>query len=176
MEFKDVIKGRRSIRKYKEDSVPKEIIMDILNDARLAPSWKNMQCWSFVVVDDVDTKAIIAKTLPEGNPGINAVIQAPVCIVICANPEESGIEDGKDYYLADSGIAFEHIMLSAYDKGLGTCWIGWMNEDKVKAVLDIPQNIKIVGITPLGYPDQDPKPRPRKNLNEIIYHNKWEEK
>lgn len=173
MEFSKVIEGRRSIRRYKDTPVSKEIVTEILNDARRAPSWKNMQCWRFIVVDDQTVKERIAEAFPEENPGRKAILSAPVCIVVCADPKESGIEDGKEYYLVDTAIAFEHIMLSAYDKGLGTCWMGWMDESKMARALDIPGNIKIIGITPLGYPDKEPRPIPRKELGEITYYNSW---
>jgi nitroreductase len=96
-----------------------------------------------------------------------------VVIVVCANPTESDVENGIEYFVADTAIAFEHLCLAAHALGLGTCWMGWYDEALIKSALAIPAGIRIVGITPLGYPDQEPKPRPRKELGEIAYFNVW---
>ena len=85
------------------------------------------------------------------------------------------MENGIEYYIADTAIAFEHLCLAAQALGLGTCWMGWYDEVYLKQVLSLPDHIKIVGITPLGYPDQSPKQRPRKQLNEIVFFNEWRE-
>lgn len=84
------------------------------------------------------------------------------------------MENDIEYYIADTAIAFEHLCLAAHALGLGTCWMGWFNEEKIRAALGIPASIKVVGITPLGYPDQQPKQRPRKTLSEIVSYNRWE--
>jgi len=83
------------------------------------------------------------------------------------------VENGIQYFIADVAIAFEHLCLAAHALGLGTCWMGWYDEELVKRSLGIPDDIRIVGITPLGYPDQEPKQRPRKQLQEIAYFNQW---
>ena len=75
--------------------------------------------------------------------------------------------------MADASIAFEHICLAAHALGLGTCWMGLFDEAEMKAKLKIPDNMRVVGITPLGYPDQEPKPRPRKELSEIAFFDEW---
>ncbi|AVX20617.1 MULTISPECIES: nitroreductase family protein [Carboxydocella] len=173
MDLFQAIRERRSIRKYEERPVEKEKIDLILEMARLAPSWKNMQCWRFLVIDKAENKQLMLSAFPDDNPGKKALAQAPVVIVVCANPRESGIEEGKEYYLADAAIAFEHICLSATALGLGTCWMGWFDEKTLKQSLNIPDEYKIVGVTPLGYPAQAPNPRPRKSLQEIAYYNEW---
>jgi len=96
-----------------------------------------------------------------------------VVIVVCAEPAQSGVENGIDYYVADTAIAFEHLCLAAHALGLGSCWMGLYDEAAVHTALGIPDGVRVVGITPLGYPDQDPKPRPRKELAEIAYFNEW---
>jgi nitroreductase len=83
------------------------------------------------------------------------------------------VKQGKDYYMADAAIAFEHLCLAARAMGLGTCWIGGFDEETVKGITDIPEGVRVVGITPLGYPDQEPNPRPRKSLAEIAFLEKW---
>ena len=174
MDIFQVFRDRRSIRKYKDTPVETDKIEQILDAARLAPSWKNLQCWRFLVVNNREQKSALLEAFPEENPGTRAIAAAPVVIVICADPTESGIKNGIEYYVADTAIAFEHLCLSAHALGLGTCWMGWYNESVVKKVLSIPDAIRVVGVTPLGYPDQEPKARPRKVLSEITFYNRWE--
>jgi nitroreductase len=175
MDLSQVIRDRRSIRKFKDLPVEWEKIEQVLNAARLAPSWKNQQCWRFLVLTDPVKRASLLAAFPEENPGKKAIALAPCVIVVCADPAESGVENGIEYFIADTAIAFEHLCLAACELGLGTCWMGMFDEGAVKAVLGIPAGIRIVGITPLGYPDQEPRPRPRKELAEIAYLESWGE-
>ena len=175
MDIFQTMRDRRSIRKYKDTPVEMETIQQILDAARLAPSWKNMQCWRFLVLTDPEQRAKTVDAFPDDNPGKKAIAEAPVVIVVCADPRESGVENGIEYYIADTAIAFEHLCLAAHALGLGTCWMGWYNEEKIKQALGIPVAIRIIGLTPLGYPDQEPKPRPRKTLEEIALFNEWQQ-
>ena len=168
-----VFTDRRSIRRYKDRPVEADKIERVLDAARLAPSWKNLQCWRFLVLDDQSLRTAILEAFPEGNPGRKAIAAAPVAIVVCADPAESEVANGIEYYVADSAIAFEHLCLAAHALGLGTCWIGWFDETVIRKALGIPDLIRIVGVTPLGYPDQEPKARPRKTLAEIAFYNHW---
>ncbi len=173
MEFQEVIAGRRSIRKYKPDPVEKEKLRAILEAGRLAPSWKNLQCWQFIVVETPEGKEKVIEAFAEDNPGKKALASAPVLIVICGDPKASGDQDDKDYYLVDLGIAFEHVILAAHNLGLGTCFMGLFKEAILKENLNVPDGWRVVGVTPVGYPDQDPKPRPRKELGEIVFSESW---
>lgn len=173
MDLFQTIAGRRSIRKYRERPVEAEKLRLVLDAARLAPSWKNWQCWRFLVIADAAKKARIVEAFPEDNPGRNALLQAPLVIVVCAAPAESGVENGIDYFIADTAIAFEHLCLAAQALGLGTCWMGWYDEEKLKGATGVPADFRVVGVTPLGYPDQEPKARPRKELYEIAYLEEW---
>ncbi|MEI6213122.1 MAG: nitroreductase family protein [Desulfuromonadales bacterium] len=173
MDIFQVFRDRRSIRKYKDIPVERETIVQVLDAARLAPSWKNMQCWRFLVLTDAVKREALFSVFADDNPGKKAFMQAPAAIVICGNPAESDQSHGIDYYVADVAIAFEHICLAAHALGLGTCWMGQFEEAELKTKLNIPADMRIIGITPLGYPDQEPRPRPRKELNEIAYFNEW---
>jgi nitroreductase len=173
MDIFQVISDRRSIRKYKDAPVEREKIEQVLDAARLAPSWKNMQCWRFLVLTDPARRESLLDAFPDDNPGKRAIATAPCVIVVCADPAESGIENGIEYYVGDTAIAFEHLCLAAHGLGLGTCWMGWYEEGKIKEALEIPEQIRVVGMTPLGYPDQQPKPRPRKELSEIAFFENW---
>ena len=169
MEFMEVVSKRRSIRKYKSDPVPQEDIDYVLEAARLAPSWANSQCWKFVVVTDPQVKQELAKA------GNGWIAEAPAIITACADPSKPGTKGDQEYYMLDVGIAMEHLVLAAADRGLGTCWIGAFKEDVAKEALGVPDNIRVVASTPLGYPDESPAPRPRKPLEEMKCSNKYKE-
>ena len=173
MDLFDAIRDRRSIRKYQDRAVEAEKLTAVLEAARLAPSWKNLQCWRFLVLRAAAKKAALLDCFHQENPGRKALAQAPVVIVVCADPQQSAVEEGKEYYLADAAIAFEHICLAAQALGLGTCWIGWFDEARLKQALGVPAGLRVLGVTPLGYPDQAPNPRPRKALSEIAFFDDW---
>ena len=167
MEFMEVVRQRRSVRKYRPDPVPQAKIDAVLEAARLAPSWANGQCWTFIVVSDPKVKHELARA---GNDWIE---DAPVVIVACADPKQSGVKGDQSYYLLDIGIAMEHLALAATEQGLGTCWIGWFDEKKARKALAVPDAIRVVASIPLGYPDESPEPRPRKSLGEIVRKDQW---
>jgi len=194
VEFMDIVLKRRSIRKYKPDPVPEEKLKYVLEAARQAPSWANQQCWKYIIVTDEAIKRKIGVSappptvfplswdkslLPEPKPPMRPrdwAAQAPIIIVGCADPAKSGKKEGKDYYLVDMGISMEHLILAAAEQGLGTCWIGGgFNEAIVKEALGIPEHIRVVALTPLGYPDESPEPRPRRRLEDIVCYNSWKE-
>jgi nitroreductase len=161
LELMDAIRSRRSIRKYKPDPVSDDVLRNVLEAARLAPSWANRQCWRFVVVKDKEKRKKITMR--------DWAAEAPVVIVGCADPTASGTKFNQQYYMLDMGIAMEHLMLAATELGLGTCWIGGQfDEPTVKRVLNIPEGLRVVALTPLGYPDEKPEAKPRKSLSEIV--------
>ncbi|MDO8690581.1 MAG: nitroreductase family protein [Dehalococcoidia bacterium] len=165
----DVIRTRRSIRKMTEQSIPEETLQAVLEAGRLAPSWKNGQCWRFIVVKDPERRALIARESSRGE----LMMVAPVVIVGCALPEQSGFLNGQDYYLVDMGIALEHMILEATAQGLATCWIGIFNESIIKESLGIPDHVRVVNMVIMGYPDEERNPRPRLGLEEIAFVDGW---
>jgi len=187
MELFEAIRTRRSVRKYLDKPVEDEKLQAVLEAVRLAPSWANMQCWRMVVVTDREAKEKISDLsyvesffAPKGykaNPSKKALAEAPVVIVLCADPSQSGSLWGQSYYLVDTGIASENLMLAARAQGLGTVFVGVYDEVKVKGILGIPQNIRVVGLFPLGYPTEEGKAgAPRKPLEEICFAGRWGEK
>lgn len=172
MEFKELMRVRKSIRRFKADAVPQEKLDRIMEAARVAPSWANKQCWRFVLVDDAFTRRQLSQTLGK-NPSVRAVENAPYVLVVCGIPAESGNHDGKSYFLSDCGIAMAHIMLAAADEGLGSCFVGGVDEKAVKDILHIPSEVSVVCVTPLGYPDEEPQARSRKSLGELLHKNVW---
>ena len=160
MEFMEVVRRRRSIRKYRDTSVSQGSILEVLEAARLAPSAGHRQPWHFIVVRDMETIGTLVG-------GQRWAAEAPVIIVGVADPEGS-----PDWCYNDLAIAFEHIVLAAADLGLGTCWMGEKYRDaEIKALLGIPEHLRVIAITPLGVPDERPVPKVRKGLEEIV---SWE--
>ncbi len=168
----DAIRKRRSVRKYQETPLSDEQIKEVLDVARYAPSWANQQGWEILIVKDKEQREKVARIL-EGNPAQRAVTQAPVLLVICADPGKSGKQLDKEYYMADASLLLDHIMLEAADMGLGTVYIGLFDEDKVREILGVPQPYRIVGMTPLGIPEKMPKERPRRELDEMLHWETW---
>lgn len=173
MDILTLLQNRRSIRRFRGDEITEETLNLLLDAARVAPSWKNMQCWRFIVVRDPEKKMALSESLHEGNPAVEAIKQAPVVIVQCADPMASGQIDGKEYYLLDAGIAMQQLMLAAHDLGLGTCWVAWFDEEKARAVCRVPSDYKVVAMTPLGVADREPAARPRRKLEEIVFKEEW---
>jgi nitroreductase len=184
MELFEAIRTRRSVRKYLDTPIEEEKLQAVLEAVRQSPSWANTQCWRMVVVRDEETKAKISELsyvesfmAPKGykaNPSKKALAEAPVVIVLCANPVNSGMLWGQNYYLVDTGIASQSLMLAARGLGLGTVFVGVYDEEKIKVLLSIPSSVRIVGLFPLGYPTEGKKDGPaRKPLAEICFNGKW---
>jgi len=170
MDIFEAIKKRRSIRKYKDKQVEEEKILKILESARLAPSAKNLQEWRFIVVRDKEKR----KKLSEAARNQKFVEEAPVVIVCCAETDEYRMTCGQLSYPIDVAIAVEHMVLTAVEEGLGTCWIGAFYEDRVKEILNIPEEIKVVELLTLGYPDEEPPSRSRLSLEDIVKWENWD--
>ena len=180
MEFYNVITKRKSTRSFQSRNVEEEKIAFLLECARQAPSWANKQCWRFIVVTDPDTIRALARTSL-----INRWLKHAPCITVaCGDPNESGVNSNIAYFTVDISIAFEHLILAATDVGLGSCWIGRFDEQKVKEILFIPPRIRVVGMTPIGYPMDQVTLREktvkkvirstsRKQLKEIVHYEKW---
>jgi nitroreductase len=165
----EAIETRRSIRKYQTRDVEDEKIDKILESARIAPSAANRQEWKFLVVKDQGTR----DKMVEACNGQTFVAQAPVLIVACSTESERVMPCGQLAYTVDLSIALSFMILEATELELGTCWLGAFNEEMVKSVLNIPEEIRVVGITPVGYPDENPGPRPRKTIEEIVVKETW---
>ena len=182
MDLLKVIQERRSVRKYKDTPVPDEIIREILETARRSPSWANTQVWRFIVVKDQKIKEQLRDALSPTNPARQAFVDAPVIICVAAQRGRSGFSRGEaatdkgDWFMFDCGIAMEHIVLAAWNFGLGTVHVGSFDAKKTDEILHIPEGHNIVEMTPLGYFD-DPttKQTPRKPLSEIVFLNTFGE-
>ena len=179
MELMDAIKGRRSIRKYKPDMPSQEDIAYILEAAQAAPSWANTQCWEFVLVKDEQTRIKLSETLPETNPARKAMIQAPVIIVACAKREKAGFFKGKpvtdkgDWMMFDVALALQNLTLAAHEKGLGTVHTGFLDALKVEKIVNVPADVAVIELLPLGYAEKEGKPTPRKPVEEFVFYESY---
>lgn len=184
METLEAIKTRRSIRKFSDQPVEPEKLQAVLEAVQQAPSWSNKQCWSLVVVQDQQLRASISELSfvesffatygYKSNPAQKGLAQAPIVLVACADPQQSGDLRGEQYFMADLGIASQNLMLAAHDLGLGTVFVGVFDEEQLKGLLGIPPQIRIVGLFPLGYPATEAKGGPpRKPLAEFVHYGTW---
>jgi len=168
----EAIKSRRSVRSYLDRDVEEDRLRRVLNAGRLAPSAKNMQDWRFVVVKDKDSR----KRLSEAAKNQEFVAQAPVVIAACGTSNYI-MTCGQHTYNIDVTIALDHMTLAAVEEGLGTCWIGAFYEDKVRSILGIPDDIRVVAMLTLGYPAPvtvtPARGTQRKSLEEIVAREKW---
>ena len=198
MEVFEAIEKRRSIRKYKDEPIPEDVMNRLLEAARLAPSSSNTQSWKFKVITDLETR----KKLKELALGQKFVEEAPAVIACCVDFNAFG-ERGKEVLklvmsgavrptmsqimqtvrrgkgsgtdtervvvngIVNVSIATEHIALAATELGLGTCWVRAFDAVGVEKLLALPDGVSIVCLMPVGYPAQDPPPRPRVSLEEI---------
>lgn len=169
MDVNKAIRARRSIRAYDARDVEEDKLNRVLDAGRLSPSASNRQERRFIVVKDAGKR----QQLSEAARNQKFIAQAPVVIAACSVETEYVMLCGQHAYPIDTAIAVDHMTLAAVEEGLGTCWIGAFHEKKVREILNIPDNIRVVALLPLGYPSAIPDPTPRKNLDEIVMFDKW---
>lgn len=201
MELMDVIRTRRSVRRYKSDPVAKEILWELVQAATLAPNGSNSQQWDFVFVTDpekLDRVAEIigmshrqyfgsARTDSSAGERLDKIVtmytnlrKAPVFVIFCINKRNVLLQPDYQKYIdlwAQHSIAaaIENFFLAAWNHGLGTVWMGtpsWRSEE-IKKLLQIPDEVEIVAASPIGYPDETPKIRPRLPLEDVTHFDKW---
>lgn len=175
MDFYEVIEKRKSIKSFTNNEIDKEKLSRILKAAMMAPSWKNHTSYRIIIVSDEGEKSKIADTIMNDSDfAANSIKQAPMVVVVAADPDESGEVAEKDYYLVDSAIALEHLVLAAAAEGYGTCWIAAFNECKIKDILSVPDKLRIVALTPLGEVKEDKDHFPPKDMSKYVFVNKWD--
>jgi len=170
MNVLEAIKGRRSIRAFKNQGVPAEIVEELIDAARWAPSAGNIQPWEFIIV----RKPRIKRRLVETALGQMFIEEASVVIVVCADEERSsqgyGVRGKTLYCIQDTAAAMQNIHLTAYSLGLGTCWVGAFREEETRKILKIPRGMRPVAIIPVGYPAEAPTARMRKSTSQIVHY------
>ena len=172
-EFLNLIKSRRSIRSFSETPVEWDKIVNILNAGRWAPSAGNLQDWKFIVVNENEKKEEIATACLEQE----WIGTADTIIVVCNQPEKNKsfyYEKGeKIYSIQDGATAVENMLLMAQKEKLGACWVGAYDDEELKRVLDIPAEVQISAVIPIGYPGEKVPTPPRKTLEKIAYFNTY---
>jgi nitroreductase len=167
----DVIRERGSVRRYEDRSIPTEAMEQVLEAARLGQSAANRQPWEFVVVVGKDTKKKIASASE------SFVAEATAVIVCIAHPENCGHVGSLDSFLVDVAIAVENMALVSWELGLGSCWIGAYDEEEIRQILNIPENLRVASLLTLGYPAEKPEPQAirnrRKSLSQIVHYEKY---
>ena len=171
MEFKDIIRKRRSVRKFTDEPISNEKLHRVLEAARLAPSASNRQAWKFVVVKDANKR----KALAQAANNQAFVGEAPIIIVAVALMPERIMSCDVPSYAVDLAIAIEHIVLAAVDEELGTCWIGAFSQENARRILGIPDKYKVVTVMPIGYPAVETAARSRKPVEEVVCYDKFTE-
>jgi len=165
MSLLDLILSRRSIRKYENKDIPEEVLQQILETGRQAPSAANRQPIRFIIVNDHD----ILKNFCD-NLITRFVKYAPVAIVGCADIKS--LLTGK-WAVVDATIAMENMVIAAWTFGIGSCWIGACNEEKVKEMLKIPDKWKVVALLTFGYPAEKPEQRKKKPFEKMFSFNSF---
>lgn len=182
METRDCIKSRRSVRRFTGQPVTNEMISELLEAVRWAPSWANTQCWEVILVKESQTKEELVQLLSANNPGAKGVLAAPVVMVLCGQKGISGVKKGVmqtdkgDWFMFDLGIACQNLCLAAHDMGLGTVHIGSFDHQAVDRLLELPEDICSVEIIPVGFPAKEVKAPPRKDLGSFVHTEKYGQK
>jgi nitroreductase len=165
----EAIRSRRTVRKFKRESVPKEKIIEILEAGRWAQSFNNSQPWKFVVIQEQETKRRLSD---EAGRSVyhRGIVEAPATIVICVDPTEE-----PTHWIEAGSIVHQNMALAAHSLGLGSSWVGILNtksENPIKAVLGIPKKIRVISLMPVGFADENPR-RDRNPLQEMVYYENY---
>ncbi|MRR11387.1 nitroreductase [bacterium] len=171
MDFRDLAAARYSVRAYRPDPVPDDLLREILEAARLAPSACNRQPFRIVVVRTAGREADLLRVYPK--PWF---VEAPLVLAVCAVPGEAWVRARHDGWSAaetDATIATDHLLLAAADRGLGPCWVAAFDPAAAREVLGLPDGIVPVAFTPLGWPRDTAGPKERRPLDELVRYERW---
>lgn len=175
MEAIEMIKGRRSIRKYKTTMVEHSVLEEVVATAAYAPTWKNTQTARYIAVESADKKEQIAKECV-GQHNADIINSAPMLIVVTGIQKRAGYERDGSFTTSkedrwqnfDSGVSTQTLCLAAYEKGLGTVIMGIFDEDKVKQIVTIPEGQEVMALVAIGYPDEEPQAPKRKTVEDLL--------
>jgi len=158
MDVGTAIRTRRSVRRYKRKDIPDDVLKEVLEAARLAPSAANRQAWEMIVVKDPQVRTDLVPLCKNQK----FVAECSVLLVAIEDPAQK-------WSRVDATIMLDHVTLAAHERGLGTCWIGAFDKAQVGALLGVPPGREVMACMTIGYPDEDPEARPRKPAEELIY-------
>lgn len=162
-----LLRSRRSIRRYRPDPVPDEMLEQVLEAGRWAPSASNRQPWVFVVVRDPEVRRLVAQNAAYYFIRWAHVSDAPVIIALCGDARNRIY---RQFLHEDIGLAGAQMMLQAAALGLGTCWVGGLDRKAIARILKLPEGFEVVGLLTLGFPAEDPPPPGRKPLEQIVHY------
>lgn len=165
VDFIELIKSRRSVRRFRPDPVPDELVRKLLEAGHWAPSANNSQPWRFILLKSAEARRKVAEVASWGS----FLAEAPLGIAVVVDPRASShpVEDG--------AAATQNILLAAHALGLGACWIGsygsaW--EGEAKRVLGVPEGLRLLSVIAVGYPAESPRSSRRK-LESVVYVDKY---
>ncbi len=179
MAINDVIKARRTIRKFNEYIVSDEDIEIIIDAARWAPSWANTQCWEFIAVRDKEKIRKITDLYSENNPAKAGSYEASIIIVGCVQEKKSGYKNNEPrttiagWEMFDLGMAFQNMSLQIHDMGLGSVIVGSINHSEIEKILEVPRGYRVVAAMPVGKPNEEKNPPRRREIDELIHYEKF---
>jgi len=178
-DFFELLKTRRSIRKYENREIPETDLQKIFEAVQWTPSWANTQCWEIIAVKDNHVKENLRATLAPKNPAAQAIQDAPVVIALCAARNKSGYYKGEastvfgDWLMFDLGLATQSLCLAAWDLGLGTVVVGLFDHKAARDILSVPGDHELVVLIPLGYPAHSSAAPKRRGINEFVHWDRF---
>ena len=170
MKFSELVTKRYSVRAYKPDPVEEEKLEQVLEAVRMAPTAANRQPFQIILIHTAGREAELSRIY-----GRDWFTQAPLVICACGIPSQGWTRsgDGKSYTDVDVAIVVDHLTLAAADVGLGTCWIAAFDPVAAREVLGLPDDVEPIAFTPLGYAADQPGPKKRKPLSELVRYEGW---
>jgi nitroreductase len=170
MEFSELISERYSVRAYRPVPVEDEKLQKVLEAARLAPTAANRQPVHLIVVHTEGREEELKRVYKT-----DWFVEAPLVICVCTTPSRAWVRrsDSKIYADVDAAIVMDHLVLAATDLGLGTCWIAAFDPDAAREVLELPEGVEPIVFTPLGYPADQPGPKQRRPISELVRYERW---
>ena len=180
MHIRDPVRGRRSIRRYEARPVPRELVDQLLEAVRWAPSGGNTQPWEVVEIRDPAVKGALQDTVAVTNPGRRAVLEAPVLMAVCGKVkipdtyrQDVTTKFGDWWFMFHLGVASQNLCLTAHALGLGTLMVGFFDHDQAAEILQVPEGYEVVVLIPVGYPARVPAPPPRRELREFVHKERF---
>ena len=171
MDFEKLLLNRYSCRHYSDQEVEESVLAKVLEAARLAPTAANRQPFQVIIIRTQSQSTELLKIYPK-----DWFVQPPLILCVCSQPDRGWYRkkyDGQNYAVVDAAIVVDHLTLQAADLGLGTCWIGDFDPQAARDFLGLPENVEPVAFTPLGYPLDQPSPKKRKDLNDLVRYDRW---
>lgn len=179
MDFMDIVKERRSIRKFEDREVPEQLQKTLLESIQWSQSWANTQCWEAILIRDQEIRVRLQETMSKGNPATKAIVEAPLLIGLAAKLQSSGYYKGQastkygDWFLFDLGLATQNLCLTAHALGLGSVVVGLFDQDKAGEVLQIPEGYELPVLIPVGYPAKTPAPPKRRAIEAFTRYDRF---